>query len=61
MVELVEQILSLTERVAKAKTDHLKTVIQRQIAATDNEIDKLVYELYDLTDEEIRIVEEATK
>jgi len=28
-----------------------------QIAATDDEIDCLVYELYDLTKEEIKIVE----
>jgi len=34
--------------------------VQRQTAATDNQIDRLVYELYGLTDEEIRIVEEAT-
>lgn len=34
--------------------------IQRQIDATDRQIDLLVYELYGLTDEEIRIVEEAT-
>ena len=27
------------------------------IAATDDEIDRLVYELYDLTEEEIKIVE----
>ena len=37
-----------------------KSPIQRQIEATDNQIDQLVYELYGLTDEEIRIVEEAT-
>ena len=30
-------------------------------SATDGNIDRLVYELYDLTDEEIRIVEEATQ
>ena len=36
-------------------------MIQRQIGATDRQIDRLVYELYDLTDEEIAIVEEATK
>jgi hypothetical protein len=35
--------------------------IQRQIAATDAEIDRLVYELYGLTEEEIRIVEGATQ
>ncbi|MDI6448307.1 hypothetical protein [Anaerobaca lacustris] len=33
---------------------------QRQIDATDAEIDRLVYALYGLTDDEIRIVEEAT-
>ena len=31
-----------------------RTVIQRQIEATDREIDRLVYELYGLNDEEIR-------
>ena len=31
--------------------------IQTQIAATDKEINALVYKLYDLTDEEIKIVE----
>lgn len=37
-----------------------KTAIQRQIDATDDEIDNLVYELYGLTEEEIKIVEGAT-
>lgn len=32
----------------------------RAFAATDKQIDVLVYELYDLTDSEIRIIEEAT-
>ena len=34
-----------------------KTILQRQIDATDNQIDYLVYELYGLTEEEIKIVE----
>jgi len=38
-----------------------KPLIQRQIDATDKQIDQLVYELYGLTDKEIRIVEEGTK
>ena len=38
-----------------------RTVIQRQIELTDRQIDQFVYELYGLTDEEIRIVEEATR
>ncbi len=33
---------------------------QRQIEATDRQIDALVYELYGLTEEEIEIVEDAT-
>jgi glycerate kinase len=32
-------------------------VLQRQIEATDKQIDALVYELYGLTDEEIAAVE----
>jgi len=37
-----------------------KTAGQREIEATDREIDRLVYELYELSDKEIAIVEEAT-
>ena len=39
-------------------TDHDRTLIQRQIAATDKQIDKLVYDLYGLTEEEISIVKD---
>jgi len=61
MVELVETMLTLHKELAAAKTDHSRTLIQRQITATDQRIDRLVYELYGLTDEEVRIVEEATE
>jgi len=57
MVALVEQMLSLHKKLAEAKTDHEKTNLQRQIDAADRQIDRLVYELYELTDDEIRIVE----
>lgn len=57
---LVQQMLDLHARVAKVRTDHERTVLQRQIDHTDRQIDALVYELYDLTPEEIAIVEEAT-
>ncbi|MDZ7775968.1 MAG: hypothetical protein U5L09_10435 [Bacteroidales bacterium] len=33
--------------------------LQTQITQTDREIDRMVYDLYGLTDEEIRIVEES--
>ena len=32
-----------------------KAMLQRQIVATDRQIDRLVYTLYDLTEEEIAI------
>jgi hypothetical protein len=34
-----------------------KTRLGHEIKATDNQIDQLVYELYGLTEDEIRIVE----
>jgi hypothetical protein len=40
-----------------AKLDHGKTLLSRQVEATNAAIDKLVYELYGLTDEEINLVE----
>jgi type I restriction-modification system DNA methylase subunit len=57
MVQLVDQMLSLNKQLAAAHTDHEKMTIQRQIDVTDQQIDKLVYELYDLTPGEIAIVE----
>jgi len=42
-----------------AKTPHEKSVVERQINATGRQIDQLVFELYGLTAEEIKIVESA--
>jgi hypothetical protein len=57
MVELVERMLTLHQRLAAAKINQEKSIIQHQITATDQQIDRLVYELYELTNEEIQIVE----
>ena len=54
---VVERMLSLHKQLAAAKTPTVKTHLQRQIDSTDREIDLLVYELYGLTEEEIRILE----
>ena len=59
MVRLVEEMLTLHEQLATAKTPHEQTALQNQIAATDRQIDRLVYELYGLTEEEIGIVKES--
>jgi hypothetical protein len=61
MVELIEAMLRLHKALGTIKTPREREAIERQIAATDAQIDQLVYELYALTDEEIRIVEEATR
>ncbi len=58
MVALVDQMLTLNKRVPEVKTDHERTSLQRQIDATDQQIDQLGYELYGLTEEEIRIIED---
>jgi len=60
MVVLVERMLDLHKQIKAAKTPDDKARLQRQIDATDKQIDQLVYELYGLTEEEIRIVEGTT-
>jgi len=60
IVELVEDMIRLHESTASARDTHRLATGKRQIAATDRQIDQLVYELYGLTDEQIRVVEEAT-
>lgn len=60
IVELVEQMLALHKQLATAKSPHDQTMLHGQIAATDRLIDRLVYDLYGLTEEEIKIVEEGT-
>ena len=37
--------------------EHDRTLLDRRIEATDRQIDRRVYELYDLTEEEIGLVE----
>jgi hypothetical protein len=57
IVELVERIIALHDRLTQAKIERERTVLGHQIVATDRQIDRLVYDLYGLTDEEVAIVE----
>jgi len=59
MVKLVERMLDLHKQLAAAKVPDEKTRIQRQLDATDKQIDQLVYDLYGLNEDEIKIVEEG--
>ncbi len=58
IVALVERALELSsaKRSGKLAPSELQR-LEREIAATDAEIDKLVYELYGITGEERRIIE----
>ncbi len=51
---------TVSPAVGGRRTPHDQTVPQGQLAATDRQIDRLVYELYELTEEEIRMMEEGT-
>jgi hypothetical protein len=55
MVALVERMLALHKQ--QPSTPGEKEMLKREIAATDRQIDGLVYELYGLSEEEIKIVE----
>jgi hypothetical protein len=59
IVELVISMLDLNQNFSIVKTAQEKTILQRQIDPTSRRIDELVYELYGLTDEEIKIVESS--
>ncbi len=50
-------MLTLNKDLPQSKTPQSRSQLERQIAHTDNEIDQLVYELYGLTEAEIRVVE----
>ena len=60
LAELAEQLIVLHERVQAAKTGRDKTVLARQIEALDRQVDRLVYDLYDLTDAEVAAIEAAS-
>ena len=53
-----EQVVQLPPSVRTAPG---KTAIESQVAATDKQTDQLVYGLYGLTEEEIRMVEGGEK
>ena len=52
--------MRIMKDLPKAKTPHERESLKRTIAATDKQIEQLVYELYGLAEDEIRIVEGET-
>ena len=54
---LVDKLLGLMPKLRAATSDAEKSPLQNAVAATDQQIDQLVYELYGLTEDEIKLVE----
>jgi hypothetical protein len=61
IVQLVEQILEAKTQLASAQTERDKSFYESKCATIDRQIDQLVYELYELTAEEIAMVESEEK
>ena len=57
MVSLVEQMLAAKRQLQQALTDRDRNHYESKCAALDRQIDNLVYELYELTPEEVTVVE----
>ena len=63
LVALVDRMLELNRRLAPLRTTpcNEREELLRGLGRTDQELDNLVYDLYDLTEEERRIVEGEKK
>lgn len=59
LVSLVDSMLELQRQHVAARSHYEKNIVQRQIVANDRQIDRLVYELYGLTQDEIATVESS--
>ena len=56
-VWLRTELLALTPKLRAARTETERQTLQNAVTATDRQIDALVYELYGLTADEIKLVE----
>ncbi len=57
LVALVDNMLELQKKYHDARMERDKELYERQIKIVDAQIDRLVYDLYGLTEEEIKVVE----
>jgi hypothetical protein len=62
MVGLVTRMMELKKQQARApkkQSPSARQLLDQKLAITDGQIDRLVHELYGLSDDEIRVVEDA--
>lgn len=58
LASLAQTMIELKKKLAEAKVSNDKRLLTQQAEGIDKEIDKLVYQLYGLNDEEIKVIEE---
>jgi hypothetical protein len=61
LVSLVENMLELQKKYHETRMERDKELYERQIKFVDTQIDRLVYDLYGLTEEEVKEVERGLK
>ena len=59
LVALVDNMLKLQKKYHEVRMEQDKEIYERQIKLVDAQIDRLVYDLYGLTEEEVKVVEHA--
>ena len=59
LVALVDNMLELQKKYHEARMEIDKGLYEWQIRIVDAQIDRLVYDLYGLTEEEVKVVEES--
>ena len=60
LVKLVDNIIAINKKLVGENNPNTKEILERQVRALDGEIDRLVYGLYGLRDNEIRIIENVS-
>lgn len=61
LITLVDQMLETQSRLQQAFSDEDKKLLEQRAAIIDKQIDNMVYKLYGLTEDEVKIVEGGSK
>ena len=57
LVNLVDNMIEINKKLNNEKNPDVVTMLRRKVEAIDDSIDEIVYGLYDLTEEDIKVVE----
>ena len=61
IVRNVDEMHRLHADMAAARTPHDRDALERRVQAVDRKLDRLVYKLYELDEEEVALVEQHTE